>query len=215
MDRFSAADVAARLAAVQRRGEAAGRAALLREGKGVRPSLLHTELRLHLQAARDARLIRNPPGDLPRLLQLDDQTKAGGEAVLWVGRSPAPNFKDLQDTPRITRTDGAWFDFAVTMRVPEGLSGLEILEYRFCLRFPEAPAEAPQPPNRMIRFDLNAPDKAVDHQGLRSHVHVNVDDESFAIPSPILSPEEVLDVILTRLQPAARPRHLTKAGPAV
>jgi len=213
--RFSAADVGARMAAVQLRSEAAGRAALVRDGKGVRPSLLHTELRLHLQAARDARLIVNPPGELPKLLQLDDQTKSGGEAVLWVGHSASPNFKDLPGTPRITRSDGAWIDFAVTMRVPAGLSGLEILEYRFCLRFPEAPAGAPQPANRMIRFDLNAPDKAADHQGLRAHVHVNVDDESFAIPCPILSPVEVLDVILTRLQPPLRPRHLAKAGPAV
>jgi hypothetical protein len=57
-----------------------------------------------------------------------------------------------------------------------------------------------------VRYDLNERGHENDNRWIRCHLHPGNDD--LMIPAPVMSPEELLDVLLRRLQPrdASRPR---------
>ncbi|HNH49035.1 MAG TPA: hypothetical protein PKY30_18465, partial [Myxococcota bacterium] len=102
------------------------------------------------------------------------------------------------------RHDGARFDVALTLR-REGNS-TEILAYSFPLWFDG------HPDLKRVRFDLNEPGHHNEGLGLRSHVHLNLDDEGFSVPTPIMQPLEVLDVLLFGLLPGSgKVRHTNPA----
>src|SRR5580692_2822898 len=71
------------------------------------------------------------------------------------GRDPA--------RPHFTRRDGAWFDFAITVR--DGGSQLELLAYDFEIRLPVRSGVP------FARFDLNLPAHANEEREIRCHVH--------------------------------------------
>jgi hypothetical protein len=55
-----------------------------------------------------------------------------------------------------------------------------------------------------VRFDLNPKDHHNEDEGLRSHVHPGSDD--FSAPAPLMSPIELLDVLVYNLRVRRPPR---------
>lgn len=84
--------------------------------------------------------------------------------------------------PHFERSDGAWFDFSITVR--ETGDRLELLAYDFEIRF------APGMGAPFLRFDLNLPDHRNQDRELRCHLHPGSDD--ILVPAPLMSPTEVL-----------------------
>ncbi len=59
-----------------------------------------------------------------------------------------------------------------------------------------------------LRDHYQMSDEENEGLGLRSHVHPNLDDEGFSVPTPIMQPLEVLDVLLFGLLPGVgKVRH--------
>lgn len=81
----------------------------------------------------------------------------------------------------------AWFHFTLTVAPRHGQQ-LDLVAYDFELVFPDGSHPL------FIRFDLNPPEHHNEDEGLRSHVHPGTDD--FSAPSPLMSPLEILDVLL-------------------
>jgi hypothetical protein len=97
-----------------------------------------------------------------------------------------------RDGPRhFVRDDGAWLSFSLTVR--QHGRRLEILAYAFELVLPDGVS----PP--FLRFDLNQPGHNNDLREIRSHFHPGNDD--LLAPAPIMTPEELLDLLLWRLRP--------------
>jgi hypothetical protein len=94
---------------------------------------------------------------------------------------------------RLRRSDGAWFDFSITVR--EGGPQLEVLTYRFEIRF------APGNGAPFMRFDRNLPEISAGTLGTepRSHLHPGHDD--LRVPTPQMSPAEVMRLLLYELRP--------------
>lgn len=187
----------ARLLSVQDRTEAAGQAVLTLRGRDGRPGRVLAETHAYLEDAFNDGHINESPDQVRGIVLLaqvrrpDAEDKRASFFQLGVGRGA--NFKNLHGRPRLTRKDQAWFDFGITLKVTGKV--LELYAYRFAIRFS---AEAPV---SQVRIDLNGPGHANSDFGLRSHIHLNVDDEGFSVPSPIMTHLEVLDVLLFRLRP--------------
>lgn len=146
-------------------------------------------------------LVKESPQEVHRILKISrwrpDLTGAG-QVDIAVG--DVRNFRRDPTFPRFTRQDGSWFDFQLTIRVVTG--GYSVVSYDFEIRFVH------QPRLGFLRFDLNPPGHGNDEDGLRSHLHLNVDDDGFSIPTPMLSPFEVLDIFLHGVSPTGRVRRL-------
>lgn len=99
------------------------------------------------------------------------------------------NFHRDPSLPHFRRDDGAWFDFSITVAQRRG--GLELIGYNFEIRFDDGPT-------RFIRFDLNEPDHHNEARHLRAHIHPGSDD--LQLPSPLMSPLEVLEIVLHGLR---------------
>ncbi len=201
-----------RLTNAQARSESAGQAVLHRRGSEAKPQRFLTELRAYLEQAYNKRVIKEPLDAVMGLLKMSDRIpdeKDPSVEYVAIGLGEGANFKNVAGTPRLTRTDGAWFDFRMQIAVRGDES--EILAYAFDLRLPDHPEVW------HVRIDLNGPRHANENLGLRSHVHLNVDDEGYSIPSPILAPVEVLDLLLFSLrpEPGARKRAPRSVRPAV
>jgi hypothetical protein len=104
-----------------------------------------------------------------------------------------PNRSRDPDGSHLRRSDGAWFDFSITVR--EVNSRVEVLTYRFEIRFPPG-IGAP-----FMRFDHNLPEVVADKPVTepRSHLHPGHDD--LRVPTPRMSPEEVTRILLHELRP--------------
>lgn len=90
------------------------------------------------------------------------------------------------------RSDGARFNFAIIVHFSK-TDGLKLKAYHFNLSFYDTPSPA------FVRFDLNesefiAKDRAANISPLICHSHPG--HGKMTLPSPILSPEEILDIIL-------------------
>ena len=96
--------------------------------------------------------------------------------------------------------DGGWITFSAVLR--PNRETLEILAYTFERVF----RSDAQP--RFVRFDYNVPDHDNDKRGLRSHVHPGNDD--MQLPSPILAPHELIELLLGEMGPAADRAPRTK-----
>jgi hypothetical protein len=147
------------------------------------PEKLFSELRKSLRDAIDEGKLKTKPHEIFKMLKKSSTSK--GEVEIVGGEK---NFHRTLDKAHFTRADGAWFDFAITVaRASDGKS-LILLAYDFEIRFPEHIKPA------FVRFDLNQPGHENEIIGLRSHLHPGSDDLS--VPSPLMSPLEILDVLL-------------------
>ena len=102
--------------------------------------------------------------------------------------------------PHLTRHDGAWFDFTLTVREASGK--LEILAYDFEIRLPHGHG-AP-----FLRFDLNLPDHTNQARDLRCHLHPG--SEEILLPAPLMTPLELLNLFVHPVAPRAAARMPTE-----
>ncbi len=196
--RVSREEAQHRLAALQHRTQQSAGDVLVR--RGVSPDQIHREIRAYLQHASDPRLIQQSPDFILQHLRAKSKKDRNGKENIAIALGDRRNFHEDWSLPHFIRSDGARFDVALTLR-REGNS-TEILAYSFPLWFENHPDLKP------IRFDLNEPGHNNEGLGLRSHVHLNLDDEGFSVPTPIMQPLEVLDVLLFGLLPGVgKVRH--------
>lgn len=113
------------------------------------------------------------------------------------------NTKRSKDLPHFERFDGAWFDFAITT-IADMKTPIRLHSYSFEIRFPRWPGQPPdeQRPH-FLRFDLNSPKHDNTEIGERCHMHIGSD--LFSIPSPWMSPIEILDEFVYGLRPSNIP----------
>ncbi len=88
----------------------------------------------------------------------------------------------------------------------------EIIAYDFELRLPAGSGF------EFVRFDLNPPQSAarpggLPEDGLRSHVHLNADDDGLVAPAPVMSPFEILDLFLHGIRRTGRVRRKPQQEP--
>ena len=105
--------------------------------------------------------------------------------------------------PFFERFDGAWFDFALTA-IADKTNPIRLDSYTFEIRLP---LWSGQPPDEQrphfLRFDLNSPEHDNTVIGKRCHMHIGSD--FFSIPSPWMSPLEILDEFVYGLRPSNIP----------
>lgn len=169
------------------------------------PAELLRSLRSKLLKASNGGLLRTGSDEIHKWVKLDPPDvprpeEAPADANVIVGA-----IKDFQRNPasaRLVRDDGAWLHFTITVLKASDL--LEICGYDFELVFP---AHLVLPEGRLppfYRVDLNFKDHPNEARELRSHCHPGHDD--LQAPAPVMSPDEVLDVLIWRM----RPRHVDK-----
>lgn len=154
-----------------------------------------------LEAYRDEVLMSSPPEihkHMPRPVPNGDEVTIYGGLI--GRRGDEKDFGRLPSSARLKRSDGAWLHFSLALKVDKQGHVSEPHAYSFELVFPDGH----QP--RFVRFDLNEKDHENDNRWIRCHLHPGNDD--LMIPAPVMSPEELLDVLLRRLRPrdASRPR---------
>lgn len=112
----------------------------------------------------------------------------GARYVLLGGGHPkSTNFDRDPEVPHFRRIDGARFEFRLIIEELARDAPLAILSYGFEIRFP-----GKMPP--WVRFDLNLPGHDNVEEGLRAHFHPGTED--WSVPSPVLTPQEALDLML-------------------
>jgi hypothetical protein len=156
---------------------------------------LYRDILGYLIRASDGKYINESPAQVRELL-VQSTGRYGAASSIAVGS--VRNFKRDPNLPHFTRKDGGWFDFQLSVSDEESHP---ILSYDFELRLPE------KAPFEFVRFDLNPIDHANESDGRRSHVHLGSDDAGFAIPAPVMTPFEILDVFVHELQPTGRQRR--------
>lgn len=154
---------------------------------------LHSELRKILLDAYDDELLKTPPAGIHRMLKRDRAAESNHYVIVGGEK----NFRRDKSLSHFERDDGAWFDFAITVAQP-GRRAMELIGYNFELRFEREGGP------RFIRFDLNEPSHPNEDRDIRAHVHPGDDD--LQVPSPLMSPSEVLQILLHDLRPPPKPR---------
>ncbi|WP_437638370.1 hypothetical protein [Sorangium sp. So ce854] len=168
---------------------------LRRTGRKASADQLRREVQSYLLKASDQGLIRDAPETVRRHLRyVGPDTNGYFDIAIGTVR----NFNRTKELPHLTRGDGGWFDFQLQVR--EGDAEIEILAYDFELRLPTDNGIA------FLRFDLNPPGHENEAEGLRSHLHLNSDDDGLAAPAPVMSPYELLDLFLHGLRRIGRVR---------
>lgn len=172
----------------------------LTSGKGhlKSPDEFFRSVRGYLIKASNCGLIAQTPRDVRKLLS---QHRTSTNKLL-VSVGSVRNFSQSKDLPHFSRKDGAWFDFQ--LEVEESDIGLIILWYDFEVRLADGS------PLKFLRFDLNPVGHDNEGRALRSHMHLGSDDDGWSVPSPILSPFEVLDLFLHGLSPTGRVRRINQ-----
>ena len=128
----------------------------------------------------------------------------GDEVKIYGGlvgeRRDKKDFSRLPSSARLKRDDDAWLHFTLTLKCDKKGRVVEMPAYDFELVFPDDH----QP--RFVRYDLNEEGHENDRRWVRCHLHPGNDD--LMLPAPVMSPEELLDVLLRRLRPrdASQPR---------
>ncbi|MEZ4316907.1 MAG: hypothetical protein R3F61_05375 [Myxococcota bacterium] len=161
---------------------------------------LARSLREVLRRASDEGRIDNSIDDVLKWVQTARQ---GVDEVIEIPRG-SRNFVRSREAPHFRRDDGAWFDFAITLR-----NG-QIVAWSFELRFPDDWPDGPG----WIRFDLNHPGHANDDRGLRCHIHLGSDDDGMSIPYEQRTPAEVLHLLIHDLRKTGRERGSPVITPA-
>lgn len=187
-----------RAMALQKRIFAAGHSTLFRSTANSTAKILWREIRAYLIKSSDCGLIVDSHNDIHEKLLFSESNKGGGTHSIAVGS--VRNFNRDRSLPHFTRKkDGAWFDFQLS--VIETTSSLEVLSYDFELRFDNAR------PVSFVRFDLNPKDHDNEKDGLRCHVHLGSDDDGHSVPAPLMSPYELLDVLVHGVMKTGRVRR--------
>jgi hypothetical protein len=185
-----------RRVALQDRLWTAAHTSLQRTGQNASGKQLYFDIRSYLLKASDQRLLCEAPRDVRRLI-LSSGPDRHGYFDIAVGT--VRNFNRTKDLPHFTRRDGGWFDFQLQVKEEDGRA--EIIAYDFELRLPSGNGFD------FVRFDLNPPGHDNQQDGLRSHLHLNADDDGLAAPAPIMSPFEILDLFLHGLRRVGRVRR--------
>lgn len=137
--------------------------------------------------------------DVHQKLVLSETEAHGGTHSIAVG--DVRNFNRDRSRPHFTRkSDRAWFDFQLS--VSETHSSLEVLSYDFELRFEDSS------PVSFVRFDLNPKGHDNETDGLRCHVHLGSDDDGHSVPAPLMSPYELLDILVHGVNRTGRVRQV-------
>ena len=186
-----------RRVALQERLWKAAHPAVVRKGQYASGKHVYREIQTYLLNASDRRLLNEAPTDVRRnLLFAGPDSKGYFEIAVGTVR----NFNRTKELPHFTRRrDGGWFDFQ--LQVKEEDNRAEIIAYDFELRLP------PGSSFDFVRFDLNPPEHPDKDDGLRSHMHLNADDDGLAAPAPVMSPFEILDLFLHGLRLNGRVRR--------
>lgn len=155
-----------------------------------RAQVLCRELRNMLVRASDTGTIQMGPAEIYRCVRLlpepppqvvEDLHRSELRAGAFCIVGGEKNQRRDRGVEHLVRSDGAWFDFSITVR--EVASRLELLAYDFEIRFP---AGMGMP---FLRFDLNLPAHRNEEREMRSHVHLGCDD--VLCPAPRMSPSEM------------------------
>lgn len=154
---------------------------------------LHREILRYLIKATDQRLLEGSQTTVRANVKFIERP-SGFEIMVGDVR----NFHRDPALPHFRRKrDQAWFDFQLLGVKKE--RRIEIEAYDFELRLAK--------PELFIRFDLNPPGHENDEHGLRSHMHLDSDDDGMAVPAPVMSPFELLDIMVHGLIQTGRQRH--------
>ena len=146
---------------------------------------LYRDIRTYLIKASDHGLILEAQSVVHR-----DLLFAGPDSkvFLHISVGNVRNYNRTKELPHFSRQDGGWFDFQLQVKEEDGRA--DIVAYDFELRLP------PGAGFEFVRFDLNPPGHENQKHGLRSHFHINADDDGLVAPSPVMSPFEILDLFL-------------------
>lgn len=102
-------------------------------------------------------------------------------------------FARKPEQARIKRSDGAWLHFTLTLEcLSKSKKVKRLWAYDFELVFPAGHSPS------FVRFDLNEPGHPNEAREVRSHMHPGNDD--LLLPAPVMSPEELIDVLIRRLR---------------
>lgn len=172
------------------------KAAHPRVTQGAPAGQLHREIRSYLLKASDQGILRTSPAEIYKMLLCVGPDR-NGHVDIAIGERR--NFDRRKDLPHLTRRDGGWFDFQLFVHEEAGRS--EVIAYDFELRLP------PGSGLDFVRFDLNPPGHGNEDDGLRSHFHLNADDDGLAAPAAVMSPFEILDLFLHGLRRVGRIRR--------
>jgi hypothetical protein len=158
---------------------------------------LHEALRRILQKAVRTEALKTPPYSASELLTCSEslqKSRRGGPVYAIAGgpKDFARLEADIDPRERIVRDDGAVIHFTITVEEVPGESLLFLHAYDFELYFP------PRQPLAFVRFDLNEPDHENEDLGIRSHLHPSHED--LLVPSPQLSPAELLSFLIYGLR---------------
>jgi len=164
-----------------------------------RAKVLHRDLRNALVRASNAGRLVTPPSEIHRLVQLlpepppqlaeDLRARALHRGAFCIVGGEKNQHRDPK-LAHLARSDGAWFDFSITVR--ERGPRLDLLAYDFEVRFP------PGMGMPFLRFDLNLPAHRNEDRELRSHLHLGCED--ILGPAPLMSPLEILALFLDGLR---------------
>lgn len=155
---------------------------------------LWREIRSYLIKAANARLLDGGEAGVNKMLKRAEPRIGIFEIAVGNRR----NFHRDETLPHFRRTrDHAWFDFQLLIADRDG--GIDILAYDFELRLTNG---------SFVRFDLNPEGHGNEDIGLRSHVHINSDDDGMSLPAPVMSPIELLDVMVHGLVKTGRTRRI-------
>jgi hypothetical protein len=162
---------------------------------------LFKHIRQYLIQAADDKLLEGGQAHVWNVLKFDQ--RKDGDYFIAVG--DVRNFRRDPSLPHFRRTrDQAWFDFQLLLE--ERTDSVEILSYDFELRLHGAGKQC-----SFVRFDLNPKKHNNATDGLRSHMHVNSDDDGMSVPAPVMSPYELLDVMVHGLIRTGRVRRVDMA----
>jgi hypothetical protein len=158
-------------------------------------------IRRFLLSAYDEELLTNPLNEIyeyvPNITASRDKVMITGGLI--DGKKP---FARSSDQARIKRSDGAWLHFTLTFRCSaKGKKDKieELWAYDFEIVFPDEHSPS------FVRFDLNEPEHENEEREIRSHMHPASDD--LLVPAPVMTPEELLDVLVRRLRNSRGPEH--------
>lgn len=166
-------------------------------------SELQMEIRQLLdQACRSRRLTNNFRDLKPPLYSYTNPDQRGIAVIAGGSRA-----EFWTDSNQFRRDDKAHFNFILTVRYPPGGGAPalpELIAYHFNVAFPDKGTPETQvavkqiPP--FVRFDLNDAEyaKPVTRDPLRSPLlcHSHPGHPEMTVPSPILAPQEILDLVL-------------------
>ncbi|MBL9107507.1 MAG: hypothetical protein JNL82_41860 [Myxococcales bacterium] len=153
------------------------------------PSILLRQIRRVLKDALDSDLLKIAEDVIHKHVQLERSGDDDCEYVIFGGPK---DFRRDDASARLIRDDLAWLHFTLTVR-QHAPGRLEMLGYDFEIVFPDGHI----PP--FIRFDLNLPGHTNELRELRSHLHPGNDE--LQLPAPVMTPGEMLELLITRLRP--------------